>query len=300
MISCVAIGPSAAIAHHDGAQDDAGRFLALLFARAPAADFRNTGSTADLTVKENQVHGGLFRSSLGETTLKGGVDYQYTRYEYEGIAGRNRDLHRLQIPLHFSRASALWRLDGYVAPGVSTSSNVLKDLFNRGSRDDLYVSARFEGQRKAQARTWIVGLAHDRLFGEPTLYPVFGVEFSPRPALDVRIAFPDPAIRYRVSDRMTLLGRLFPAGHEWHVVSDDFASEFDYRVEAYRAQTSLNIRAWKALSVDFALGYEFGREHHFTDDAGTRIESRVDDQWSVALGFRVGPAVLPYAHGGHL
>ena len=237
---------------------------------------------------------------MAETDLDVAIDYQYTRYEYEGIDGRNRDLHRLQVPVHFSRALKQWRFEGYVAPGVSTSSNVFKDLFNRGSSDDLFVSARLEWHREFAARNWIVGLAYDRLFGEPTLYPVVGVELSPSPDLHLRLAFPDPALRYRFSDRITLLGRLFPAGHEWHVVSDDFTSEFDYHVEAFRAQTSLNVQAWRALSIDMALGYEFGREHRFTDDTGTRIESRIDDQWFFALGFRLGSAELPYTHGGHL
>ena len=296
VFTCAAFVPAAAPAQHDNTRP----FLAASFARAPAADFRGTDSSADLTVNEYQAYAGLPRFSMGRTVLVAGIDYQYTRYEYEGIAGRNRDLHRLQVPLRFSRALDRWQLEGYVAPGVSTSSNVFKDLFNRGSSDDLFLSARLEGRREVAARNWIVGLAYDRLFGEPTLYPVIGVELSPRPALDLRIAFPDPAVRYRFSDRLTMLGRVFPAGHEWHVVSDDFTSEFAYRVEAYRAQTSVNIRAWKALSVDLSLGYEFGREHQFTDDTGARIESRVDDQWFAALGFRLGPAALPYTHGGHL
>ena len=297
---CNAIGPTAGHAQDDAIGDSAGPFLAVIATRSPAADFRDLVEAADVTVTEQQVHTGALQFSIGRTTFEAGIDYQYTRYEYEGIAGRDRDLHRLQIPVHFSRALDSWRLEGYVAPGVSTSSNVFKDLFNRGSGDDVLVNVRLEGQRESAGRNWIVGLAYDRLFGEPTLYPVLGVEWSPRKALDIRLAFPDPAIRYRLSDRLTLLGRLFPAGHEWRVTSDDFSNEFDYRVEAYRAQSSLAMRAWKALTVDLAVGYEFGREHQFNDDTDTRIESRVDDQWFVALGFRLGPAVLPYTHGGHL
>ena len=280
-------------------QSDSGLFLAAAFTRLSDADFRDFDAGV-LSVTEDQFHAGGLRFSIGDVALDAGIDYQYTRYEYEGLSGRDRDLHRLQFPVEFSMPLERWRLKGYVAPGVSTSSNVFKDFFNRGTRDDLFANARVAGYREADARTWIVGLAYDRLFGEATLYPVLGVELTPRPALDIRLAFPDPAFRYRVSGRVTLHGRLFPAGHEWHVVSDDFTSEFDYRVEAYRAQAGLSFRILEALNVDLSLGYEFAREHEFTDDTGTRISSRIDDQWLAAIGFRLGPAGIPYTHGGHL
>ena len=177
LIACVACGPESVRAQ-DAAHDHTGPGLAVLAARSPAADFRDLDEAADLTVTEEQVHVGRLRFSMAETDLDVAINYQYTRYEYEGIDGRNRDLHRLQVPIHFSRALEQWRLEGYVAPGVSTSSNVFKDLFNRGSSDDLFVSARLEGERKSAARNWIVGLAYDRIFGEPTLYPVVGVEIS--------------------------------------------------------------------------------------------------------------------------
>ena len=45
-------------------------------------------------------------------------------------------------------------------------------------------------------------------------------------------------------------GRIFPAGHQWRVVSDDFTRSFDYRVEAVRAEINWNLRIWRQLSLD--------------------------------------------------
>ncbi len=274
-------------------------FAAVSFARLPSADFQNVAG-ADVLGKEHQLNLGGLGFSLGRVALSAGLDYQYTRYEFDGITGRDRDLHRLQVPFDFSVAVADWQLAGYVAPGVSTSSNVFKDLFDRGSSDDLLVSARVEGRRVIDGRNWFLGLAYDRLFGEPTLYPVLGAEFSPTAKLNLRLAFPDPAFRYQLSERLALHGRLFPAGHEWHVVSDDFSSDFNYEVEAYRAQASLSYRALGRLHVDLSLGYEFGREHRFVDDVGFSIDSAVDSHWLLSLGFRLAPAGLVYAHGSQL
>ena len=282
--------------------DEKGRppFLSVSITRQPAADFSATAAAASVRTKENQVSAGFTRFDAGEGTLDLGVDYQYTRYVYDGIDGRNRDLHRFQFPLTYRNTHSGWEIDSSVAPGISTSSNVLKEFFDAISSDDLFATARFEARRGAPSRNWVLGVAYDRRFGEPRVYPIAGIEFSPGDALDLRLAFPDSAFRYRWSDRQSLSGRVFPAGHQWHVMTDDFSAGFDYRVEGFRAQLGWSIRLWKTITLDISGGYEFGRRHYLTDDRGVRVESGVDDQWVVLLGLRAGPAPLPYTHGGQL
>lgn len=275
-------------------------FLALSITRQPAADFASSPSPATVRTKENQVFAGFHRFATGRGTLDIGLDYQYTRYVYGGIDGRNRDLHRFQFPLRYQGDLGGWTIDGSFAPGISTSSNVLKEFFDQISGDDLFVTARLEGRRDWHSRNWVVGLAYDRRFGRPMVYPIVGIELSPSDALDVRLAFPDPGFRFRWSERQSLSGRLFPAGHQWHVMTDDFSAEFDYRVEGYRAQLGWSIRLWKKVTLDISGGYEFGRRHYLTDDLGVRIESDVDDQWLFLFGLRAGPAPLPYTHGSQL
>ncbi len=281
---------------------DEGRppFLALSITRQPSADFSGAPPGASVSTKESQVFAGLHRFDAGAGTLDLGLDYQYTRYVYDGIDGRNRDLHRFQFPLRYRNSHGGWEIDGSVAPGISTSSNVLKEFFDAISSDDLFATARIEARRGGASRRWVIGIAYDRRFGAPRAYPIAGIELSPGDALDLRLAFPDSAFRYRWSDRQSLSGRLFPAGHQWHVMTDDFSAEFDYRVEGFRAQLGWSVRLWKAITLDVSGGYEFGRRHHLTDDLGVRIESAVEDQWLFLLGLRAGPAPLPYTHGGQL
>jgi hypothetical protein len=282
------------------AADDPPPFLALSITRQPPADFASSPSPATVRTKENQVFAGFHRFQAGRGTLDLGLDYQYTRYVYDGIDGRNRDLHRFQFPLRYQGELGGWTIDGNIAPGISTSSNVLKEFFDRISGDDLFTTARVEGRRKSSSRNWVLGLAYDRTFGRPLVYPIAGIEISPNDALDLRLAFPDPGFRYRRSDTQSFSGRLFPAGHQWHVMTNDFSSEFDYRVEGLRAQVGWSIRLWKQVRLDISGGYEFGRKHYLTDDLGVRIESDVDDQWLFLLGLRAGPAPFPYTHGSQL
>ncbi len=263
----------------------------------PDADFASLGSGAGISGKEHQLSLGLFRFDAADTVFDIGIDYEYVRYSYTNVASRNRDLHRLQVPALFETELDGWRLEGFVAPAVSTSSNVFKDYLNRGSSDDAFVSARATMHRGDTTTEWFFGVAYDRSFGEPRTYPVGGVELMPTPALRIRLAFPDPGFAVQVSERQSLQGRVFPAGHQWRVASDDFSRAFDYRVEALRAQLTWSKRIWRQLSVDLSAGYETGREHHFANNAGATLGSEIAGTWLFAAGIRLGEALLPHAHG---
>ena len=275
-------------------------FLALSITRQPAADFSDTPAPATVLTRENQVFAGFHRFDTGGGTLDVGLDYQYTRYVYDGIDGRNRDLHRFQFPFRYRGRLGGWKIDTTVAPGISTSSNVLKEFFDEVSGDDLFAAARVEARSEPGSRNWVIGFAYDRAFGRPLVYPVAGIELSPTDALDVRLAFPDTGFEYRWSDMQSLSGRLFPAGHRWHVMTDDFSAGFDYRVEGIRAQLGWSLRLWKDIRLDISGGYEFGRKHYLTDDLGVRIESDVDPQWLFLVGLRSASAPRLYTHGSQL
>ena len=272
-------------------------YVSASFARLPWSDV--TDNTAEISHKEQQFHAGLFRAEISGACLDTGLDYQYTRYEYRDIPSRNRDLHRLAFPVRFSFEHDGLLLQGHVSPGLSTSSNVAKDLFDRGGSDDLQVAARFQARRRYDERDLFGGVAYDHSFGEPRLYPVAGIEMQAMDRLHVRLAYPDPGARYELSGRQTLTARLFPSGSEWHVVTDDFEDEFDYRVEALRAQLTWSVLLGARFGLDLSAGFEFDRRHVFTDDLGNRIRAKVDDQWLLGVSLRFGASPLLLTHGRH-
>ena len=272
-------------------------FLSAAYTVLPAADFDTAGEGSEVKTKETQLALGFLQFEAGGLQFDLGLDYQYTRYAYENIDGRNRDLHRLQFPLGLNYRSANWGLDAFVAPGVATSSNVLKDIFDRASSDDFVVTGRLEATFRHGDRTnWIAGAAYDRAFGEAKPYPVLGLRYHPGDKLNLRLAFPDSALHYPISDRQNLSLRLFPAGYEWHVVSDELNADFDYRVEAIRLQGVWSYRVFRAAWLDLSLGYEFDRHHEFVDDTGTPIDSSVDSQALLMLGLRWGDGPVLYTH----
>lgn len=262
--------------------------LAISLARQPAAGFDTLGGASVVATEELQA-------ALSWNSLS--LDYQYTRYAYTGIASRDRDLHRLQFRWRFAKNAGDWRIRGYLAPGIATSSNIFKDFPRRGSSDDGYVSGRIEAGRGSKTRRWLLGIAYDRAFGEDRVYPTAGLEWRAAAALDVRLAFPDPGFRWRPAPRHTLTGRLFPSGFVWRVVSDDFSREFAYRTRGVRTQLDWSYRLWRQVRLDVGVAFETDRRHAFEDDAGNPLRSGAADEWLFTVGLRAGAARKPYAHG---
>jgi hypothetical protein len=295
LLAALALGFTT-LAHADAAD----RYTAVNASRVPNADFQGLAPGADVRTKDNQVAFAFARLALDRATIDFGLDYQYTRYQYNDVDSRNRDLHRVQLPIWLSAPGDRWLLRAHIAPGIFTSSNVLGDFFNRGSSDDLYVTGRLELTRIDARTAWLIGVAHDRAFGESLTYPVVGVLLSPSETVDIRLAWPDPAIDVALTDRHSLSLRVFPAGNQWHVRTDDFSRDFDYRFEAWRSQLNWKVELPRSISIDVSIGYEFGRSHHWTDDPGNRLDATAGSQWLYAIGLRFGGGPLPLTHGYHL
>lgn len=290
----VALLPGANVAI---ARESGDWFLGLAHTRLSSSDFRGTELGDALEGKEYRAWAGLGGRQAGAWQLGAGLDYQYTRYEYDGVAGRNRDLHRLQLPLRFARERGDWQLAGHVAPGVSTSSNVMQDLFSEGSGEDFLLTARLEAERpRGGGAAWLLGAAYDRAFGSPAIYPVLGFVFSPAPGQRLRLAFPESTWHYQPSARRAWFFELYPAGHEWHVESDELEDDFDYTVEAWRAAAGVSLRVWRAAWLDLAVGYEFAGQHEFTDDLGRRVRAELESSLVFGFALRLGHAPRARAH----
>lgn len=273
-------------------------YLAARYTRLQRSPAATAGGPASLEVTDQQLGIGLARVRFAAVMLDVGVDYQYSRYEYTGIDSRNRDQHRLQVPLRIRAGQGNPDFEAWLTPGVSTSSNVFQEPLDRWSSEDVTAAAGAEWQWPlAPGVRLVAGVAHDRTFGRAATYPIAGIRCRPGEKLSLRIAFPDSELRYAPGGAHELTARLYPAGHEWHVVSDTLRRDFDYGMRAVRAEGTWSYRLRKGVTVDLTLGYETRRRHRFIDDLGMRIEAHGDDQWLASIGLRIGAAPLPYAHG---
>ncbi|MEM1263490.1 MAG: hypothetical protein AAGH76_13900 [Pseudomonadota bacterium] len=283
-LTCAALLTATALAEPRLADDPTG--LLMFTDETANGDFAALNG-AELSAARRGVRLDVYQHRSGDTQIDFGFDYEYTRYEYRNVPSRNRDLHRAHWPVRLTTKAAGHRLDAYVAPGIATSSNVVKDFIRRGSGEDWYVNGGFEFTSDSSSVHWIVGAAYDRIFGDDELYPVLGVAIEPTASTSVRLAYPVSRFTYVANDDRRLDLTVFPAGQLWHVRTDDFTGEFNYEMQAWRAQLRLSQQIWKRLSVDIGGGYEFNREHRFEGANAVPVVGDVDDAWFVRLGMRV-------------
>lgn len=201
-----------------------------------------------------------------------GADYVYTHYAYTDVASRDRDLHRLAVPLRWSAGDAtVFRAT--LTPTVATSSNVMKDLFKRGTGEDVNVYGEATAERApATGWGWRAGAGYDDRFGDPQAYPVLmALHRGERTSL--QLGWPQTRIDWRAHERVWLGLNVAPAGGQWHVVSDERdGAEFDYTVEAWRAALTAQWTFAPGWSLAAQLGSEFDRHHDFEDDLGARLD----------------------------
>jgi hypothetical protein len=248
---------------------------------AIAARYLRTGDAAlgdGVRIRERQA--GL-RAWSAERSLQGpmvpgsllrlGLDYAYTRFAFEGLTTRPRDLHHLHLPVSWRDRDDRWLL--VATPVVATSSNVFKDLPNRGGSDDVDLHLRLQVDRWRTAGTgWRLALVRDNAFGKPQVYPEAAFLWR-RPAAAIELGLPSSRVRWQARRDLAIGAAVFPAGASWHVVSDERGgAEFDYRARAWRAALTADWRPWRGLMASAHAGMAFRRHYRFEDDTGATID----------------------------
>jgi hypothetical protein len=213
------------------------------------------------------------------------ADYTYTHYDYRGLATRDRDLHRLELPMTWTGASPIHARIG-ITPVAAASSNVFKDLFSRGGSDDfsLYGDASIE-RLPSGGWGWRAGAAYDDSFGDERAYPVLSL-LRDGDTVTLELGWPRTRVDWKVHPSVNLGFDIAPAGGRWHVVSDERdGAEFFYVTEAWRAQLLAQWAITSNWHVDAVVGYEFDRSHEFEDDTGLRIDEDVDSTVLYGVNF---------------
>jgi hypothetical protein len=215
-----------------------------------------------------------------------GLAYAYTRYEYDNLPTRNRDLHRVAMPIRWSRRGDVAH-ELELRPVISTSSNVMKDLLDRGTSDDLMLHGGWRLVRppRDSGPGWLAGLARDDAFGGQKVYPEVAALWH-RPGYELGLGWPRAWVRYQAAAPWRLGVEVAPAGARWHVVSDERdGADFDYEVEGWRAVASAQWQSAFGVLVQARTGLEFGRRHRFEDDEGGRVDRKLDDAAHFELRF---------------
>lgn len=275
--------------------------VALGFAPQATAQLREWGLQAH-SLHLDEAHLGAAALSGFETSLRlwtpsfdfagggfaAGADYLYTHYSYDGLPTRNRDLHRLGVPLEWTSAGTT-TVTLAAIPTVAASSNVFKDLFSRGTSDDFNLYARATVQRAPDTGWgWRMGAGYDDRFGDPQAYPVL-VALHRGARHWLQLGWPETRADWHVHERLRLGLHVAPAGARWHVVSDERdGAQFHYTVEAWRAALTADWNFAGDWALAAQLGSEFDRHHDFEDDTGARVDADAGSAAFAALAIRYG------------
>ena len=218
-----------------------------------------------------------------------GLDYAYHRYEYQGLPGRNRDLHRLEVPLRWHGDAALsWWAE--LRPVLASSSNVFKEPWSRGSSADVMWQGRVTLGRTplGTGLGWHLGAARDDAFGGERVYPVVAL-LRKHAGARVELGWPVSRAMLETGPGLELGGELVPAGARWHVVSDERdGARFDYELRAWRAGGIVRWQSSGGLVLSTRAGLEFERRHRLEDDTGAVVNRGAEEArfLELALGYR--------------
>jgi hypothetical protein len=217
------------------------------------------------------------------------LDYAYQRYEYSGLPSRNRDLHRLALPLSWHGDARLpWMIE--LRPVIASSSNVFKEIWSRGGADDFMWQGRagLERPPAGMGWGWRLGAARDDAFGRERVYPELAL-LRQHDGASIELGWPVARAMRKAGRGIETGGELAPAGARWHIVSDERdGASFDYAVRAWRAGAILRWRSAGGLVLTTRLGLEFERRHRLEDDAGSRVNRAVGEAryFELAAGYR--------------
>jgi hypothetical protein len=279
-LSLAAITPGVAAGTPDSRPEV--EFTRSSLAEADFGDARLRGTEHRLAIRGAAL-------PAGEGEFRWALDYAYQRYEYQGVPSRNRDLHRLELPLSWHRDAAhSWTVA--LRPVIASSSNVFKELRSRGSSDDFMLHGRaiLERLPGGTGRGWRLGAARDDAFGRESIYPVFAW-LQQQGGAQIELGWPASRAMLALGRGIEGGGEIAPAGARWHVVSDERdGASFDYRVRAWRAGIILRWLSESGFLLTTRAGLEFERRHRLEDDTGALVNRDVGEAafFELSAGFR--------------
>jgi hypothetical protein len=228
-------------------------------------------------------------SQSSDVQFRWALDYSYQRYEYEGLPSRNRDLHRLELPLSWhGEAAYSWTVE--LRPVIASSSNVFKEIWSRSSSADfmLHGRAMLERSPGGSGRGWRLGAARDDAFGRESIYPVVAF-LRQQGGARIELGWPVSRAILEAGRGIELGGELAPAGARWHVVSDERdGASFDYKVRAWRASAIVRSQLAGGLLLTTRAGLEFERRHRLEDDTGAAVNRGIGEAtfFELSASFR--------------
>ncbi|MEM6817702.1 MAG: hypothetical protein AAF578_02840 [Pseudomonadota bacterium] len=250
------------------------------------------GNGQKLSERQQSLRWLLPEMEIAAMRVSTGMHYAYTRYEYQTTPSRDRDLHMLQIPVSLAFGSDQRQWQVQAAPGIATSSNVSRDLFNRATSDDAFLTGEATFSNRGPSSLVVLGLAHDRRFGRPLTYPKLAWRGGSE-RLTWQLGLPDAWVDFRPWQNTLLSLGAGPVGMQWHTVRDDFQSDFEYRTRRWDMRLEVHQNITHSIALSLHAGRAFDRRHRFEADTSVILDLSANNAWFAGVSLSVGKPNRP-------
>ncbi len=215
-----------------------------------------------------------------------GVGYRYVVLNLDANALQtNGHLHTAFFPIHRQSRDGNNSFRLSVAPAMSASSNIIKNLDQYTSDAFQLLGAAVWRRQLSEQAVLRYGLCADSRFGSHKLYPTLSVDWQPNPDLRVELGFPRTRLSYLLSDEITSSVQVLPAGNEWHVRSADFANSSDVEFEATLVEWTVSWQVRERLSLAASIGRLFDGQYEAKLADDRRVRASAEDVTRLGVGI---------------
>ena len=230
---------------------------------------------AEVAFSRDELNSGMTINSEPHHSMAVDFNFQYTIVGFDDTVSpmTNGHLHSWDFPVSWHRKGADYKLDYYLAPVLSVSSNAMKnpDLLDREALQ-LWTGMVYKKDLNQQS-AWLLGFRSDHRFGPYRVYPVAGVCWQPDTNWQLQLALPDFSIRRFFSNGINIKLFAEPDGNKWHVFSKDETSSSDFIYNAIVTGLSIEWRINSTVRLELNAIKHSRREFNFSLEDGTPVET---------------------------
>lgn len=215
--------------------------------------------------------------------------HRYTVLNIEPLDPQtNGHLHTFFLPLHRESQSDRKGFRLSIAPALSASSNVMKDLGEYNSDAFQLISALVWSRRLSDRAIVRYGVCGDHRFGNYAIYPSVSVDLQPDADWTIILGFPTSQLTYQVSTSLISSLRIAPDGNEWYVMDKSLERQSTFVYKAWLIEWTVGWLAHEHFMVEASVGRHFQNEYEMTLLNEDRVRFRTEPvtRLGVALTWR--------------
>lgn len=247
----------------------------------------NTGLGSAVGITTSELNFDWIMSNEPEHSQSIGLNTLYTIINFDRINPMtNGHLHTWGLPIAGSYTTNETEVFYDVTPGISVSSNALKnpELINSES---LQLTTSLIVQKKHNENlTWIYGFMSDYRFGDYQLYPLAGVCLEPAQGWLLQLAVPDFSIQKKFSSLFNLTFYISPEGNKWHVFSKDLQSNSELTYNSIITGITAHWSVTPSIELNLDLVKQSKKVFNLVSDDNQLISADADSSMELKLSGR--------------